>query len=263
MDEPLVLSAISNGVGRLTFNRPAARNAMSIDMVKLFSAELAAMEADPAVRCLVLQGAGEHFVAGGDVKSWGRLLSMKPDERAADFRRRLTDMKPIVRQLAQFPKPLIVAVRGFAAGAGITFVAAADFVVAEASATFVFAHVRLSLVPDMGLSYFLPRAVGERQAARLSMLGGQIDAGEAHRLGLVTDLVAPGELDQTIDAITGTLLALPRVALAETRQVVRGAAAEFEQRFEREIQGLETCSATDDFVEAVTAFLERRKPRFG
>ena len=262
--EPLILASVSGNVGRLTFNRPAQRNAMSVDMMKQFHARLQEMEADAAIRCVVLDGAGGNFVAGGDIKSWDRLRSMTPVERGEDFRRRLRDVKPLILLLDNYSKPLIAAVRGYAAGAGLCFVAAADFVVADASATFLFANIRTSLVPDMGLSHFLPRAIGYRQAVRLGLLSGQLNAADAKQIGLVTDLVDAEKFEDTIATLCNALIALPATAIRETRRAMRGAGTgELERRFQAECDGLAACAATDDFLEAITAFAEHRKPNFG
>jgi 2-(1,2-epoxy-1,2-dihydrophenyl)acetyl-CoA isomerase len=248
----------------LIFNRPDQRNAMSVDMMAEFHGHLAEMDADPAVRCIVLEGAGGHFVAGGDIKSWDRLRTMTPDQRGEDFRRRLDAVQPLIELLDTLSKPLIAAVRGFAAGAGLCFVAAADFVVADETATFLFANVRTSLVPDMGLTTFLPRAIGARQAARLCLLSDKLDAREAERLGLVTDLVSSAEFDDAVASLVAKLTALPRTALSETRRLMRQTDGDLlRRRYAAEQDGLAACAATDDFLEAVTAFLERRKPRFG
>jgi 2-(1,2-epoxy-1,2-dihydrophenyl)acetyl-CoA isomerase len=237
---------------------------MSVEMLDQFRQHLEAMHANADVRCVVIDGAGGNFVSGGNIKSWDRLRSLSPQERGDDFRRRLGEVLPLISLLDQYRKPIIAAVRGHAAGAGLCFVAAADFVVADESATFLFANVRTSLVPDMGLSHFLPRAIGYRQALRLSLLSGTVKAEEAQRIGLVTDLVKSEEFEEAIEALTAALVALPATAVSETRVLMRGAGTgELERRFQAECDGLAASSATDDFLEAISAFTERRKPIFG
>jgi 2-(1,2-epoxy-1,2-dihydrophenyl)acetyl-CoA isomerase len=116
----------------------------------------------------------------------------------------------------------------------------------------------------MGLSHFLPRAIGYRQAVRLSLLSATVSAAEAQHLGLVTELVRAEALEDTVAALTDTLVALPAVAVSETRSLMRGAGSgELERRFQAECDGLAACSATDDFLEAVSAFAAGRKPIFG
>jgi 2-(1,2-epoxy-1,2-dihydrophenyl)acetyl-CoA isomerase len=261
--ESLVLASVADGMGRLTFNRPSQRNAMSVEMMNLFHQHLRSMEADPAVRCIVVDGAGSHFMAGGDIKSWERLLYLSGKERGEDFKLRLSEMTPLVELLDSLTKPLVVAVRGFAVGAGLCFVAAADFVLADETAKFLFANIRASLIPDMGLTHFLPRAVGQRQAMRLSLMGGQIGAAEAMRLGLVTDLVGADELESALIKLVSGLVAWPSTALSETKRLIRrGDRVSIGDQFAAECDGMARCAETDDFIEAVKAFSERREPRF-
>lgn len=237
---------------------------MSVDMMNLVREHLERMEADPAIRCVVIDGAGGHFMAGGDLKSWERLQPMTPAERGEDFKQRLAPMMPLVALLDTFSKPLIVGVRGFAVGAGLCFVAAADFVVADETANFLFANIRASLVPDMGLTYFLPRVVGEREAARLCLLGARIDGAKALQLGLVTELTTSDGFEASIADLVAKLVTLPAVALVETKRLMRrGRNSDLQAQFRAECEALATCAGTDDFLEAVTAFAKRREPKFG
>jgi enoyl-CoA hydratase/carnithine racemase len=151
--EHQVLARSVNGVGRLTFNRPEQRNAMSPQMLALFHERLKELDGDREIRCIVIDGAGGNFIAGGDIKAWGRLQGMSPSERSEDFRARLNAALPAARLLDSIEKPLIAAVRGYSIGAGLSFVLAADFVIADQTAAFVFGHIRMGLVPDMGLTY--------------------------------------------------------------------------------------------------------------
>jgi 2-(1,2-epoxy-1,2-dihydrophenyl)acetyl-CoA isomerase len=262
--EPLVLESTEHGVTRLTFNRPAQRNAMSVDMMELFVEKFTRAAADPSVRCIVLDGAGGNFVAGGDIKSWSRLIGMSPAERSADFVTRMAGSDEVMLRIDAVDKPIITAVRGHAAGAGLSFVLVADFVVAEENAQFHFANIRAALVPDFGITYFLPRVVGERQAMRLSLLGSQIGAAQGQALGLVTDLVPSGDFDAKVAELAAKLAAGPVTAAAKTKKLLRAARhATLGQQLKAEIDGVVTCAADEDFLEAVSAFASRRPPQFG
>lgn len=259
-----ILARSEGGVGRLTLNRPELRNAMSPEMMALLNEKLRAMDEDPAIRCIVLDGAGENFVAGGDIKAWSRLQTMTPEERGDDFRVRLRIAQPLIDTLDSLLKPLIVAVRGFSAGAGLCFVLAADFVIADDTAKFLFANIRAALNPDMGVTYWLPRALGERQAIRLALLGGQIDATEARGIGLVDEVVAPEELEPSVAKLTTRLLAMPARAVIETKRLIRlSKHNSVSEQFLAEIEGIAACSGEPDFLEAVAAFGEKRAPRYG
>jgi 2-(1,2-epoxy-1,2-dihydrophenyl)acetyl-CoA isomerase len=261
--EPQLLASVSGGVGTLTFNRPAQRNAMSAEMMELLHENLKTMAADSAVRCVVLTGAGGNFVAGGDIKSWSRLQGLSPEERGADFKAHLNAVFPTIELLDSMPKPVIVALRGHAAGAGLSFVVSADFVIADQTARFHFANIRAALVPDLGLTYYLPRLVGERRALQLCLSGSQLDAAEAQSIGLADEVVSAAALDQSVAALTEKIAAAPVRAAAETKKLLRlSRHATLQCQFAAERDALATCAGEEDFLEAVTAFAERRAPAF-
>ena len=259
-----ILARSEGGVGRLTLNRPEMRNAMSPEMMVLLHQKLRAMDEDPSIRCIVLDGAGDHFVAGGDIKAWGRLQPMSPQERGDDFRERLGSVRPLIEALDSVLKPLIVAVRGYSVGAGLCFVLAADFVLADDTTKFIFANIKAALNPDMGITYWLPRAIGERRAYRLSLLGEQISAEQARDIGLVDEVVAPAELEASIAKLTSRILAMPARAAIETKRLMRQSQRNtVSEQFAAEIDGIAACAGEDDFLEAITAFSEKRAPKYG
>jgi 2-(1,2-epoxy-1,2-dihydrophenyl)acetyl-CoA isomerase len=262
--EPLVLAKSANGVGRLTFNRPEQRNAMSPQMLECFHDRLRELDAEPGVRCIVIDGAGGNFIAGGDIKAWARLQGKSASERSEDFNARLSAALPAARLLDSIEKPVIAAVRGYSIGAGVSFVLAADFVIADQTATIVFAHIRMGLVPDMGLTYYLPRVVGARRALQLTLLGSQLNAAQAQEAGLVDEVVAPDVLEETIANLTAKIVAAPATATAQTKRLLRlSRENSFTAQFNAEIAGVASCVADEDFMEAVAAFTERRHTRFG
>ncbi len=262
--EPLVLARSANGVGRLTFNRPDQRNAMSPQMLEVFHEKLQELDAQPEVRCIVIDGAGGNFMAGGDIKAWARLQGMSPAERSEDFTARFSAAAPTARLFDSIEKPLIAAVRGYSVGAGLSFVLGADFVIADQTATLVFGHIRMGLVPDMALTYYLPRVVGERRALQLTLLGSQLDAVRAKELGLVDEVVAPEALEDTVAELTAKIVAAPAKAVVETKRLMRLSRHNtFDSQFNAETEGAASCVSEEDFMEALTAFSERRKPKFG
>jgi 2-(1,2-epoxy-1,2-dihydrophenyl)acetyl-CoA isomerase len=262
--EPPVLARSINGIGRLTFNRPEQRNAMSPQMLELFHEKLKELDDDREIHCIVIDGAGGNFVAGGDIKAWARLQGKSPSERSDDFRARLRAALPTATLFDSIEKPVIAAVRGYSIGAGLSFVLAADFAIADQTAAFVFGHIRMGLVPDMGLTYYLPRVVGERRALQLTLLGSQLDAARAKELGLVDDVVAPDALEDAIASLTAKIIAAPAKATAETKRLMRLSRHNtFASQFDAETEGAASCVSDEDFMEAVTAFSERRQPKFG
>ena len=263
MDDP-VLSRTTGNVGWLTFNRPAQRNAMSNEMLDIFFSKLKAMDADPEIRCIVANGAGGNFIAGGDVKSWDRLKALAPEARGKDFRERLGPVLPLIEFIDTMDTPFIVAPQGYSVGAGLSFVLAADFVIADDTAKFIFGNIRMSLVPDMGITYFLPRLTGQRRAMELALFGSQIDAAQAKADGIVDEVVAPDALEATVMDRASKIAAAPAKAVAETRKLLRKSRSRtLGEQLRAETDGIALCSGEDDFIEAITAFAERRPAAFG
>jgi 2-(1,2-epoxy-1,2-dihydrophenyl)acetyl-CoA isomerase len=262
--DPLILVRSANGVGRLTFNRPEQRNAMSSEMLALFHEKLQELDAEPEIRCIVIEGAGGNFSAGGDIRAWAELKGKSPSERGEDFKSRFRMALPTATLFDSIEKPLIAVLRGYSVGAGLSFVLGADFVIADQTATLVFAHIRIGLVPDMGLTYYLPRVVGERRALQLALLGSQVDAVRAKELGLIDEVVAPEALEDTVAALTAKIIAAPARAAAETKRLLRLSRHNtFVAQFNAEAEGAASCVGDEDFMEAVGAFTERRQPIFG
>jgi 2-(1,2-epoxy-1,2-dihydrophenyl)acetyl-CoA isomerase len=259
-----ILTRSVGGVGRVTLNRPEQRNALAPEHMALLGQALRALDADPDVRCILLDGAGEHFVAGGDLSVWSRLIPLPPQERGEDFRAQFAEVFPLVEALEALTKPLVVAVKGYAVGAGLCFVLAADFVIADETAKFIFANIRVGISPDLALTYYLPRVVGERRALRMSLLGSQLNVQEAKDLGIVDEVAPAGDIEAALDNLIRKLLATPVRAAAETKRLIRVSARNtLTAQFWEEADGVVACAQDDDFIEAATAFAERRQPRFG
>ena len=258
MSVPHLLTSIDGPVATIRFNRPELRNALSPAMLEAMFAFVSAITLDRRVRCLVITGSGDHFMSGGDVSSFAEALDRTATEREAEFTRRARSALPVFAALERFPGPIIAKVRGAVAGAGIGWVAEADLVLTSDEAFFVFAHVRLGLSPDGGLSHFLPRLVGSRQATEWLLLGRRIDAAEALAAGLTTRIVAERDLDSETDELARLVSRAPARAIASTRRLLaeshRYSRAE---QMEREAAAFGACAATDDFVDGVRAFLDR------
>jgi len=236
----------------------------SPQMLAVFHAKLQELDADKENRCIVIDGAGGNFVAGGDIKAWAQLQGKSPGERSDDFRARLGGALATSRLFDSIEKPIIAAVRGYCIGAGLSFVLGADFVLADQTAAFVFGHIRMGLVPDMGVTYYLPRVVGERMALQLTLLGSQIDAARAKEIGMVDEVVAADALEGAVAGVTDKIIAAPAKAIVETKRLLRLSRHNtFDEQFGAEVEGAARCVGDEDFMEAVAAFTERRKPKFG
>ena len=185
------LVELDEGLLRLSFNRPDQGNAMKSDMVAPLTDLFRTAAASSDVRAVLVRGEGQHFSAGGDVAGFAPLLERSVAERQEEFRGRIARLGGLVQAVAECPCPVVVALRGAVAGASMLFPLAADHVIGDDSALFVFAHLGIGLSPDGGVSALLPRIVGERGARSLVLTGARVKAEEALRLGLINQLFPP------------------------------------------------------------------------
>jgi 2-(1,2-epoxy-1,2-dihydrophenyl)acetyl-CoA isomerase len=258
-----ILTSREDGVLTIVLNRPHARNAISSEMVPELTEIMRSAQQDAAVRCVVIRGAGEHFTAGGDVASFRKTLELDTEARQNQFHGRLDRAAQMVIAFAGFDRPVIAACRGGIAGAGLMLTLTADLVLADGTATFVFAHQRMALIPDGGVSWLLPRIVGLRQARRLLLTAAQISGDEAQRLGLVTDLYPADELDAAVEKAAKAFARAPQQAVRTTKRLLgESLSATALEQLAAERDGIVSCVGDPDFAEAVTAFLEKRPARF-
>lgn len=263
MAEQEILTEINGPIARITFNRPHVRNALTAGMVGTMREFLKRIEHDPSVRCVVMTGAGEHFMAGGDVAGFGRTLEATPDERRRDFEQRARVAMPLFSVMERLPQPIIAKVRGACAGASVGWVAAADFVLVSDTALFIVAHIHLGTSPDGAVTWHLPRAIGLRKAKEMALLGDRLSAQQAVEFGLANRVVADAELDAETEKLAQRLAAAPSVAIARTKRLLNESAARsLAEQMDLETENFGACAATEDFVEGIRAFNEKRKAVF-
>lgn len=255
--ETLVLDR-AGAIATIAFNRPESRNAVDLAMRRELAAVLDDVENDPGVRVLVVTGRGGHFSAGGDVKSMR-------DHRhtAAEGRARVELLNRLVVRLAEFPRPTIAMVDGFAVGAGCNVAIACDIVVASDRARFGEVFARIGLVPDGGGSYFLPRLIGLARAKELVFTADIIDAAEAYRIGLVNRVVPAADLERETRALAERIAAGPPAALRLAKQVLnRSPQVDLRGALDLEASAQAIAITGDDHQEGLAAFFEKRAPRF-
>jgi hypothetical protein len=165
-----------DAVATVTFNRPEARNALSLDMRAALCEAMLGLERDKAVRCVVLRGTGDHFMGGGDIKRFHGIIDNDPEELYAGFLNGIQEMHRAIVAMRRMGKPVVASVRGAAAGLGCSLVLACDLAIAADDAFFTLAYSRLGTSPDGSGSYFLPRTVGTKKAAEIALLGDRYDA---------------------------------------------------------------------------------------
>lgn len=262
-DQPELLTSIDGPIARITFNRPKFRNALTVAMLEGMTDFLKRVECDPSVRVVVMTGAGDHFMAGGDVAGFAGALEATPAERRGDFERRARGGIPVFAVMERMPQPIIAKVRGAVAGASVGWVAASDFVLVSDTALFVVAHTHLGSSPDGAVTWHLPRAVGLRKAKEMVLLGDRLSAQEAVNFGLANRLVPDAHLDQETEALAARLAQAPSLALGQAKRLLnRSGGNTLAQQMDDETVAFGTCAASDDFVEGVRAFTEKRKPQF-
>jgi 2-(1,2-epoxy-1,2-dihydrophenyl)acetyl-CoA isomerase len=258
-----VLLARDGPVATLTLNRPEALNTLDFAMVDALVARTAEVAADGALRAVVLRGAGRHFMAGGDIRTFAASLDEPPAARSEGFRRMVERLHAAIENLHRMPHPLVGRIHGAVAGFGLSLMNACDLVVAADDAYFAAAYRQIGLSPDGGGSWALPRLVGERKAMEILLLGERFGAAEALALGLVNRVVPATELDAAIAAIADSLAAGPALALRSTRRLVRESLRRtLSEQLHAEALAFGACAGTSDFVEGITAFLAKRPPSF-
>ncbi len=248
------------GWRKLVLNRPEKLNALNEDMILALIAALDDAEADEACRAVLLTGAGRGFCAGQEL---GPAVMPGPDGPPDLGRLADTFHHRAVRRLRSLPVPVVCAVNGVAAGAGVGFALACDIVLAARSASFVQAFGRIGLVPDSGSSFLLPRLVGDARARALAMLTDAVPAEQAANWGMIWQAVDDAALTEAAEALTARLATAPTEALARTKRLFNASAAnglDAQLDLERDLQA--EAGRTADYAEGVEAFLAKRKPVF-
>ncbi|WP_141578004.1 enoyl-CoA hydratase-related protein [Actinomadura sp. WMMA1423] len=254
-----VLYDLTEGVGTITLNRPDGMNSLTVEMKESLRAAVVRAAADPAVRAVVLTGAGRAFCAGQDLREHGDNLAAG---RGLDDTVR-KHYNPIVLAIAGMRKPVVAAVNGVAAGAGASLAFACDLVVASDKARFATAFTGIGLAPDSGMSWTLQRLVGRAKAAELLLLGEPVKAQEALEMGLVTRVVPADELAPASVELARRLAAGPTVSYGAVKAALDHAAThDLASALEREAELQDECEKTSDHHNATEAFLKKQQPVF-
>jgi len=250
----------ADGIATITLNRPERLNALSGELMRELLAALDEIDADAAIRCLLLTGAGRGFCSGADLAG-GDLNS---DGGMPDLGRALHERyHPVIRRLAGYRMPVVCAVNGPAAGAGMSLALCGDIVIAAQSATFLQAFANIGLVPDAGSTFFLPRLAGTARAMGLAMLGEKLPAETAADWGLIWKCVPDDALMAEAGRVAAKFAGGPTVGLGLIRRVMRQSwDATLDQQLETEREAQRVAGRSRDFIEGVSAFLQKRPARF-
>jgi 2-(1,2-epoxy-1,2-dihydrophenyl)acetyl-CoA isomerase len=259
-----ILVETVGGVTTLTLNRPASLNSLNKGLIDDTRAALRALSHDQNVRALIVTGAGRGFCAGADLANAGFNDGVQRSVGEGISHSMEIGYNPLIRDLTGFPKPVIVAVNGVAAGGGVGVALGGDIVLAAKSAYFVQVFgPKLGLVPDVGCTWFVPHLLGRARARALAMLGDRLPAEKAAEWGLIWAAVDDAHLMTEARAIAERLAKGPTRAFGEIKRVLDAATENtLDQQLELERRTQRTLGDTDDFREGVTAFLTKREPQF-
>lgn len=248
---------------RITLNRPDKRNALTDEMTAEMIAAVQGAGTDEAVRAILLTAEGEHFCSGYDIVA-RNAAKTESKPRAGSIQRRLpTQAHQLIPVLCETQVPVVAAIRGWAAGIGLALALAADFTVASETATFWAPYTGRGFTPDSGLSWLLPRRVGEVRARRMLLLGEKIKGTEAADWGLIHACVPDDSLDDESERIAATLSGQATVAVGLAKWLMHaGREAPLEATLRNEAFAMELSSRSEDFREGMKAFAARRDPKF-
>lgn len=257
MESQTVLLSIENGVARLSLNRPDKYNSFNREMALALQQKFDECAASDEVRCILLTGNGKGFCAGQD-------LAEASDVHNVDFETIVEQhYNALIRRIRNLEKPVVAGVNGVAAGAGANIALACDIVLAAENASFLQAFSKISLIPDSGGTYFLPRLIGMQRAAALMMTADKVSAREAADMGMIYKAFSDETFSDEVRRFTENLAQMPTKAIGLTKKLLNQSfsnSLDAQLDMEKEVQV--AAGKTEDFKEGVTAFLEKRKPVF-
>ncbi|MFT4721888.1 MAG: 2-(1,2-epoxy-1,2-dihydrophenyl)acetyl-CoA isomerase [Candidatus Azotimanducaceae bacterium] len=260
-----LLASLDNGIATLTLNRPDARNAMSDEMNAALQSLLADFELDPAVKCIVLTGAGKGFCAGGDVKGMAASGDGTVGDNSIDgaIHRQRVNQRATAGKLYKMPKPTIAALPGAAAGAGLSLALACDLRIMSSSAIMTTAFARVGFSGDYGGTYFMTQLIGAAKARQLYFLSDRVSATEALDLGLTNWVCDPNELQEKTREIATRLANGPTVAYRYMKENLnRAISGDVDDCMDLEATHHVHCGQTEDHRNATKAFVAKQEPVF-
>ena len=261
MTDDRLLFELSDGIAILTLNRPEVMNAFEDGMREALFGRLEECEDNRDVRCIVITGAGHAFSAGGDIASMAKL---QEENDLSVVEARMNIAGQVIQQIRRMPQPVLAAINGPAAGGGMNLALACDMRIASDKAVFAESFVKIGLIPDWGGLDFLSKLVGTAKAMELMMLGDRIDTAEAHRLGLVNQVVTHESFWDAVKNLARRLADGPPETLAAIKEgIYRGVESTLPETLSFEYKTQRRLFLRDDAREGMKAFLEKRPAIFG
>jgi 2-(1,2-epoxy-1,2-dihydrophenyl)acetyl-CoA isomerase len=252
---------LDGGVATVRMNNPERLNALSRTLTENLLEELARIRDDASVRAVVLTGEGRGFSSGADLSALQEPYLKGERPKLSSFLKE--GYNKLIPLLAETPKPVIAAINGVTAGAGVSLALACDLRIASSGAAFAMAFINIGLIPDAGCSALLPRTIGMSEALRLALSGEKIDAPTAERIGLVHKVVPAEDLPAEAHETARRLAALPTTAMGLTKRMFGEALGlTLREAMNREAEVQDEAASTEDHLEGVLAFLQKREPSF-
>ena len=246
----------------ITMNRPIALNALNLEMTEALNEAIYDAEQDKEVRCVVIRGSN-HFMAGGDLKWFAKKLNEVPEKKRIEFERLIEKVHRMVISIRRMPKPVVASVNGATAGFGFSLAMACDLIIASDSAVFTLAYVNVGVSPDGGSTFSLPRIVGAKKAAEIAFLGDVLDAATAKELGLVNWVVRTEDLEIETVKLATRLANGPTAVIGRTKSLLQQSLnTTLESQLHAEAMNFSVSASEPNFVEGVSAFIGKRKPKF-
>lgn len=259
MTADLVRLSIDGPIAELRLNRPDALNALDVPLARAFADAVETLRANGDVRAVLLTAEGRGFVAGGDVSA----MAADPDRGHEVVDELLTVLNPAILALRDGPAPVIAAVRGVAAGAGLSLMAGADLVVLDDAAKLVMAYDQVAGIPDCGGSWFLTHKLGRAKVFEMLLLGRPLSPQDALSAGLATELAPAGEVEARARELAAHVAKGPTASFNRVRRLVDAAPqTTLADQLAAERAAFVAAAQSDDFKEGVAAFTQRRKPDF-
>ena len=261
-DAPVLLDVSDEGVARLTLNRPEAANAIDLTLARALATAATELADSSTVRAVLLSGRGARFCGGGDVRAFATAAGAGPElpERLTGI---VAALHEAIEAFARLDAPIVAAVQGSAAGAGLSLVALSDLVLSAQSTKFVMAYTAIGLTPDGGSTWYLPRIVGLRRAVELTLTNRALSAEEAREWGLVTRVVADDALAAEAEAVATKLATGPTRSFGVAKRLLRDSiGTSLTEQLAAEERELLAAGGRADAREGVVAFVEKRPPNF-
>ncbi|ORU92037.1 MAG: enoyl-CoA hydratase [Cycloclasticus sp. symbiont of Bathymodiolus heckerae] len=261
---PSVVIERKGSIAYLIMNRPAMLNVLDYDMMLGLRAASFELKNDEAIKCVVVRGAGDHFMAGGDIGYFKKLVDAYALEGESAYPDDIFEnIHAVTRNIVSMEKPVIACVKGAAAGFGLSLMLACDLVVAADDSVFSVAYCNIGATPDGGMTYFLPRAVGQKKAMELVLTGEKFSSQQALSWGLLNRVVPSDEVVVVANQLAAQLCKAPQQVIKRSKRLLNQTfSVSLDEQLDNEASSFQQCMLENDFTEGVTAFSERRKAKF-